>query len=160
MQKISDQLRKTSFIKNSFIVQIQLVFDSCTICDHWETPTHCWKQKRIKSGFLPSLLSTLQPRCSKKSNGSFFMFTAVDSSKSIILPVGKELEGQLIISDCCQECMISNCILVYIDINFNWLFFLTGKGVWWGPAKRRCLFYTNPPIPLPIPPLRVVLFKD
>ena len=37
----------------------------------------------------------------------------------MILPVGKELEGQLIISDCCQECMISICVLVCININFN-----------------------------------------
>ena len=88
----------------------------------------------------------------------------------MILPVGEELEGQLIISDCCQECMSSICILVCIELLKIWYLFviqtlykliehhcyknnllsfphifLTGKGVWWGPAERRCLIIkTNP----------------
>ena len=36
-------------------------------------------------------------------------------SKLMILLIGKELEGQLIISDCCQECMSSICVLVCIE---------------------------------------------
>ena len=38
------------------------VLSSYTTCARWLTPTHCWKRRKIKSGFHPSPLSTLLHR--------------------------------------------------------------------------------------------------